>query len=171
TNDAPVAEAKTDSVTEDTVITGVMSASDVDLGDDAELSFSTDSNAEGLTFNADGSYTFDASSYDSLGKGEKLVLEIPVTVTDEHDAMAHTTLTITVTGTNDAPVAEAKTDSVTEDTVITGVVSASDVDLGDDAELVFSTESTAEGLTFNADGSYTFDASSYDSLSKDEKLV
>ncbi|WP_279611109.1 VCBS domain-containing protein, partial [Vibrio gelatinilyticus] len=227
----------------------------------------------GLTFNADGSYTFDASSYDSLGKGEKLVLEIPVTVTDEHDATAQTTLTITVTGTNDAPVAkadsqttnedtvlkesvpeasdidgrvksyelesdlpegkgelvfkpngnytfkpgedfqalepgqsqevsftyvavdndgaksepqtititvtgtndapvaEAKTDSVTEDTVITGAMSATDVDLGDDAELSFSTDSTAEGLTFNADGSYTFDASSYDSLSKGDKLV
>ncbi|MCJ2379012.1 VCBS domain-containing protein, partial [Vibrio sp. ZSDZ34] len=73
-------------VTEDTVITGVVSASDVDLGDGAELVFSTESTAEGLTFNADGSYEFDASSYDSLGKGEKLVLEIPVTVTDEHDA-------------------------------------------------------------------------------------
>ncbi|MCJ2379011.1 hypothetical protein LNL84_19695, partial [Vibrio sp. ZSDZ34] len=72
-----MAEAKTDSVAEDTVITGAMSATDVDLGDDAELSFSTDSTVEGLTFNDDGSYTFDASSYDSLGKGEKLVLEIP----------------------------------------------------------------------------------------------
>ncbi|MCJ2379007.1 Ig-like domain-containing protein, partial [Vibrio sp. ZSDZ34] len=148
TNDAPVAEAKTDSVIEDTVITGAMSATDVDLADNAELTFSTDSTVEGLIFNDDGSYTFDASSYDSLGKDEKLILEIPVTVTDEHDAAAQTTLTITVTGTNDAPVAEAKTDSVTEDTVITGVVSASDVDLGDDAELSFSTDSTAEGLTF-----------------------
>ncbi|MCJ2378977.1 Ig-like domain-containing protein [Vibrio sp. ZSDZ34] len=115
TNDAPVAEAKTDSVIEDTVITGVVSASDVDLGDDAELSFSTDSTAEGLTFNADGSYTFDASSYDSLGKGEKLVLEIPVTVTDEHDAAAQTTLTITVTGTNDAPVATDFSVEVTDE--------------------------------------------------------
>ncbi|MCU8536814.1 Ig-like domain-containing protein, partial [Vibrio vulnificus] len=104
-NDAPVAEAATGAVQEDATITGSISASDVDLGDDASLVFSTDSTVEGLTLNADGSYSFDASSYDSLEAGEKLVLEIPVTVTDDQNATDTTTLTITVTGTNDAPVA------------------------------------------------------------------
>ncbi|POC03012.1 VCBS domain-containing protein [Vibrio vulnificus] len=171
TNDAPVAEAATGAVQEDATITGSISASDVDLGDDASLVFSTDSTVEGLTLNADGSYSFDASSYDSLEAGEKLVLEIPVTVTDDQNATDTTTLTITVTGTNDAPVAEAATGAVQEDATITGSISASDVDLGDDASLVFSTDSTVEGLTLNADGSYSFDASSYDSLEAGEKLV
>ncbi|HAS8111633.1 TPA: hypothetical protein I7722_22855, partial [Vibrio vulnificus] len=98
----------------------------------------------------------------------KLVLEIPVTVTDDQNATDTTTLTITVTGTNDAPVAEAATGAVQEDATITGSISASDVDLGDDASLVFSTDSTVEGLTLNADGSYSFDASSYDSLEAGE---
>ncbi|WP_039556777.1 VCBS domain-containing protein, partial [Vibrio vulnificus] len=108
TNDAPVAEAATGSVQEDATSTGSISASDVDLRDDASLVFSTDSTVEGLTLNADGSYSFDASSYDSLEAGEKLVLEIPVTVTDDQNATDTKTLTINATGTNDAPVAEAR---------------------------------------------------------------
>ncbi|MDP5253310.1 Ig-like domain-containing protein [Vibrio sp. HB161653] len=170
-NDAPVAEAATDTVTEDATISGTISASDVDLADDASLVFTTTSTQEGLTLNSDGSYTFDASSYDSLEAGEELVLTIPVTVTDDQGATDETTLTITVTGTNDAPVAEAATDRVTEDATISGTISASDVDLADGASLVFTTSSTAEGLTLNADGSYTFDASSYDSLEEGEELV
>ncbi|MDW6016807.1 VCBS domain-containing protein [Vibrio plantisponsor] len=171
TNDAPVAEAKVDSVVEDSTITGTLTASDVDLGNGESLVFSTESTVAGLTLNANGSYSFDASSYDSLEKGEKLTLTIPVTVTDEHEASAQTTLTIVVTGTNDAPVAEAKVDSVVEDSTITGTLTASDVDLGNGESLVFSTESTVAGLTLNANGSYSFDASSYDSLEKGEKLT
>ncbi|EAQ63006.1 hypothetical protein MED121_24271, partial [Marinomonas sp. MED121] len=171
TNDAPVAEAATGAVAEDASITGTISASDVDLADDASLVFSTESTVEGLTLNADGSYSFDASSYDSLEAGETQVITIPVTVTDDQNATDTTTLTITVTGTNDAPVAEAATGAVAEDASITGTISASDVDLADDASLVFSTESTVEGLTLNADGSYSFDASSYDSLEAGETQV
>ncbi|WP_193152515.1 Ig-like domain-containing protein [Vibrio navarrensis] len=169
-NDAPVAVAKEDAVQEDATITGTISASDVDLAADASLVFSTDSTVEGLTLNADGSYSFDASSYDSLEAGEELELVIPVTVTDDQGATDTTTLTITVTGTNDAPVAVAKEDAVQEDATITGTISASDVDLAADASLVFSTDSTVEGLTLNADGSYSFDASSYDSLEAGEEL-
>ncbi len=167
-NDGPVAVAQTASVTEDTTIEGTMSASDVDLPEGASLTFSTDSDVEGLTFNADGSYEFDASSYDSLSAGETQTITVPVTVTDETGAEDTTTLTITVTGTNDAPVAVAQTASVTEDTTIEGTMSASDVDLPEGASLTFSTDSQVEGLTFNADGSYEFDASSYDSLSAGE---
>ncbi|MDS1831082.1 Ig-like domain-containing protein, partial [Vibrio vulnificus] len=166
TNDAPTATAATGSVTEDASITGSISAEDVDLPAGASLTFSTTSTAAGLTLNANGTYTFDASSYDSLEAGEKLVLEIPVTVTDDQNATDTTTLTITVTGTNDAPVAEAATGAVQEDASITGSISAEDVDLPAGASLTFSTTSTAAGLTLNANGTYTFDASSYDSLSE-----
>ncbi|WP_154185982.1 VCBS domain-containing protein [Vibrio vulnificus] len=60
-----------------------------------------------------------ASSYDSLKAGEEQVITIPVVVTDDQGATAETTLTITVTGTNDAPTATAATGSVTEDASIT----------------------------------------------------
>ncbi|USP12595.1 VCBS domain-containing protein [Vibrio gazogenes] len=171
TNDAPVAEAVTRSVSEDTTISGNITASDVDLPDDASLTYSTESTVSGLTFNADGSYSFDASGYDALGAGETQEIEVPVTVTDDRGATVTTTLTITITGTNDAPVVEAVTRSVSEDTTISGNITASDVDLPDDASLTYSTESTVAGLTFNADGSYSFDASGYDALGAGEKQV
>ncbi|MBU1295140.1 MAG: retention module-containing protein, partial [Gammaproteobacteria bacterium] len=169
-NQAPIAEAKTDAVTEDASITGIITASDVDQVD-ANLKFTTTSTVAGLTLNSNGVYTFDASSYDNLKEGEELVLEIPVTVTDDNGATDTTTLTITVTGTNDAPIAEAKTDAVTEDASITGTINATDVDLPVGASLTFSTTSTAAGLTLNADGSYSFDASAYDYLKDGEELV
>ncbi|KZM37783.1 hypothetical protein OA92_23890, partial [Marinomonas sp. SBI22] len=140
----------------------------MDLADDASLVFSTSEETAGLTLNANGTYEFDASSYDSLEDGEELVLEIPVTVTDDQGDTDTTTLTITVTGTNDAPVAEAATGAVAEDATITGTISASDVDLADDASLVFSTSEETAGLTLNANGTYEFDASSYDSLEDGE---
>ncbi|WP_261855963.1 VCBS domain-containing protein [Vibrio ruber] len=171
TNDAPVAQAATASVTEDATVSGSITATDVDLPDDATLTFSTDSTVDGLTLNADGSYSFDASGYDALSAGETQVIEVPVTVTDDQGATATTTLTITVTGTNDAPVAQAATASVTEDATITGSVTATDVDLPADASLTFSTDATVDGLTLNADGSYSFDASGYDALSAGETQV
>ncbi|SMR98974.1 VCBS domain-containing protein [Vibrio mangrovi] len=171
TNDAPVAVAKTDALTEGGVTIGMLSASDVDLGENARLVFSTDSTVEGLTLSANGVYTFDASSYDYLSEGQELTLDIPVTVTDDQGATDTTTLTITITGTNDAPVAQAATGSVQEDATISGSITATDVDLPEGASLVFSTESTVAGLTLNADGTYTFDASSYDALSEGETQV
>ncbi|WP_154185972.1 VCBS domain-containing protein [Vibrio vulnificus] len=53
-----------------------ISAEDVDLPAGASLTFSTTSTAAGLTLNADGSYSFDASSYDSLKAGEEQVITI-----------------------------------------------------------------------------------------------
>ncbi|KHF81565.1 hypothetical protein OA15_21915, partial [Vibrio vulnificus] len=86
------ATAATGSVTEDASITGSISAEDVDLPAGASLTFSTTSTAAGLTLNADGSYSFDASSYDSLKAGEEQVITIPVVVTDDQGATAETTL-------------------------------------------------------------------------------
>ncbi|WP_205410552.1 VCBS domain-containing protein, partial [Vibrio spartinae] len=171
TNDAPVAQAATNSVTEDATISGSLTASDVDLPDNASLTYSTDSTVPGLTFNADGTYSFDASGYDQLSAGETQVIEVPVTVTDDHNASSTTTLTITVTGTNDAPEAQAAVGIVAEDASITGSLTATDVDLPDGQNLVFSTESNVTGLTLNADGSYSFDASGYDQLSAGETQV
>ena len=116
TNDAPTATAATEALNEDISVTGQISASDVDLPAGEELEFSTTSTATGLTFNDDGSYSFDASSYDSLSQGETQIITVPVTVTDDQGATATTTLTITITGTNDAPTATAATEaSVDED--------------------------------------------------------
>ncbi|HET7868354.1 MAG TPA: Ig-like domain-containing protein, partial [Burkholderiaceae bacterium] len=160
TNDAPVAQAASFSVAEDAaMLSGSVVATDADAN--ATLSFALNNPAPaGLTFNADGSYSFNAANpaYQSLGVGQSAVLTVPYTVTDDQGATSTANLVITVTGTNDAPVAQAASFSVAEDAaLLTGSVVATDIDAN--ATLSFALNNSAPaGLTFNADGSYSFNA-------------
>jgi uncharacterized delta-60 repeat protein len=168
-NDVPVAVASSNAVLEDATITGSVSATDADAG--AVLTYALVNAAPtGLTFNNDGTYTFDASSYDSLAAGQTQVLDIAFTATDGIDTSTAENLTITITGTNDVPVAVASSNAVLEDATITGSVSATDADTG--AVLTYALVNAAPtGLTFNNDGTYSFDASSYDSLAAGQTQV
>ena len=160
-NHAPVAQDEAVSVFEDQVVDGNVVATDADDG--AIFTYALSGGATGLTFNADGSYSFDASSYDSLAQGALKVLDLSYSVSDgpESDTGA---LTITITGVNDAPEAQDAAASVLEDTAVLGNVVASDAD--DGATLTYALIGEATGLTFNADGSYSFDAGSYDALAQ-----
>jgi len=172
TNDAPVATAKTDVATEGgTTIGGHVMATDLDDGQTATLVYSaTSAVPAGLTFNVDGSYTFDPTvgAYDHLKAGASQDVVVSYKANDGAADSNVQTLTITVTGTNDAPVAAAKTDVATEGgTTISGHVMATDLDDGQTATLVYSaTSAVPSGLTFNANGSYTFDPTvgAYDHL-------
>nr|WP_315981314.1 VCBS domain-containing protein [Aliamphritea spongicola] len=164
TNDAPVAGADiTASVQEgDAVISGQLSATDVDDG--SILTFAVSPGADtpaGFTLDADGNYSFepDAGAYQHLAVGDSQILTIPVTVTDELGATDVQQIQITVTGTNDAPVAGADVYSTVleGDSAISGQLSATDAD--DSASLSFSVTNGASvpaGFTLNADGSYSF---------------
>ena len=78
-----MAQAASNSLFEDASVSGNVGATDADDG--AVLTYAlTGAAPAGLTFHSDGSYTFDASSYDGLAEGEPLVLTIPFTATDEH---------------------------------------------------------------------------------------
>ncbi len=172
-NDAPVSTAATASVAEDATVNGTVVATDADNGETATLTYALTAAAPaGLTFNADGSYSFDASSYDNLADGETLQVTASYKATDAQGAESGAAdLVITITGTNDAPVANAATVSVNEDAVVNGTVSATDADNGETATLSFAlTAAAPAGLTFNPDGSYSFDASSYDNLAAGETL-
>ncbi|MCE4073632.1 MULTISPECIES: VCBS domain-containing protein, partial [Pseudomonas] len=159
TNDAPRADAATAAAVEDQASKGQLTATDVDDG--AKLSFSVSGNPPaGFTLKTDGSWTFDGKNpaYQSLAEGETKDIVVKYIVTDEHGATDTQTLTITVTGTNDAPIAYADTATTEENTVLQGQVpAATDVD-GTIASYQL-TSDIAQGkgsLTFNADGSYTF---------------
>ncbi|HFQ5374997.1 TPA: Ig-like domain-containing protein, partial [Vibrio vulnificus] len=172
-NAVPVAKDATTTTEENTVLEGnVPAADDVD---GTVVSYSLgDTVSEGsLTFNANGSYTFTpGSDFDDLPAGDSREVTFTYSAIDNNGGVSEPkTITITVTGTNDAPTATAATGSVTEDASITGSISAEDVDLPAGASLTFSTTSTAAGLTLNANGTYTFDASSYDSLSEGQTQV
>ncbi|NLQ19225.1 hypothetical protein HGG82_16740, partial [Marinomonas sp. M1K-6] len=102
-NDAPTATAETVAVIEDGSVSGTIATDDIDGNVVSVVVSEGSTTPEGLTLNADGSYTFDASSYDSLAADETLEIVVPVTVTDNNGATTTTNLTITVTGSNDAP--------------------------------------------------------------------
>lgn len=162
-NDAPVAQLVTAAATEDAgVITGSVGSSDVDLPETA-ASYALDAAVAGLSLDTDGSYSFDPShaAYQHLADGETLDVVASYTVTDDQGATGSATLTITVTGTNDAPVVVAATAAAVEDgPVVTGQLtdSTSDVDLAEPG-LSFQLDSEVAGLTLAADGSYSFDPS------------
>ena len=64
------------------------------------------SNGGTFTINADGSYAFDpGTAFDDLAVGETRDTAVSYPVADGQGGTATTTLTITVTGANDTPVA------------------------------------------------------------------
>ena len=161
-NDLPVASDASETVNEDDVgFNGSVSATDID-GTIASYQLVGQA-PTGLVFNSDGTYSFDASSYDSIADGDTQVVTATFRATDDQGGVsASRTLSITITGSNDAPVVSATNFSINEDASVSGTVSGSDVD--GDVESYQLVGEGPEGLTFNSDGSYTFDASSYDSL-------
>ncbi|MBE8576463.1 VCBS domain-containing protein, partial [Vibrio sp. OPT18] len=103
----------------------------------------------------DGSYSFDPNhaSYEHLGEGEHQQLQIPVTVTDLHQAQVTQLLTIDIEGLNDRPVVSTVNIKVHEDdATVHGQVSATDVDTSD--TLTFSTASSVDGFILHSDGRY-----------------
>ncbi|HSI54808.1 MAG TPA: VCBS domain-containing protein, partial [Ramlibacter sp.] len=103
-NDVPVADdASADASEGGAVITGTVTSSDLDAYNTATYAVPGTVPA-GLTFNADGSWSFDPTdgAYDSLAEGEEQVLVVPYTVTDDQNTSDTGELVITVTGTNDA---------------------------------------------------------------------
>ena len=149
---------------EDAIVTGSVAANDGDPddGETATLTYALDAPVAGLTLNPDGSYSFDAAdaAYQHLAAGATEEVVASYTVTDAQGATGTASLTITVTGTNDAPVAVGDTDAVDEDGIITGSVAANDGDLddGEAATLSYALDAPVAGLTLNPDGSYSFDA-------------
>ena len=170
TNDTPVASAAIASVIEDTQITtaGTLPPPrDIDIRD--SVSFVPQPLSAGtygtLTLAADGTYTYTLNNslpaVQSLGAGETLTDTLSYGVVDNHGAIGKGTLTVTISGTNDAPTATAAAASVTEDLALTatGVLPPPrDVDIHD--TLSFLPKAAEPGLygtlTLRADGSYTY---------------
>ncbi|MEY3703095.1 MAG: Hemolysin, chromosomal, partial [Pseudomonadota bacterium] len=113
-----VADARLDVASGDTV-SGQLSATDPDS---TQLTFAlTDGAPSGLTLNPNGSYSFTLAEFGSLAAGETRTFVAPYSVTDESGNVTTASFTITVTGTNDAPVATFTTaQPVNEDASLTG---------------------------------------------------
>jgi len=109
-----------------------------------------------LVLNTAGAWTFTASSaFDSLNVGDSINEVFNVTTVDG----TPTTISVTINGTNDNPVAAADTQTTDEDTVLTATVPAgSDIDDTIDPNGFALVTNVAEGaLIFNPNGTYSFD--------------
>src|SRR4029079_4968155 len=160
-NDAPVAVAISGSASEDGP-TATLSAnySDVDTSDTHSFSVNTSGTLGSVVNNGDGNFTYSPNGqFEHLAAGETATDTFSYAVTDNHGASSTQTATVTITGQNDAPIAVADSNAATEDTTISGSVASNDSDVDDGTVLSYSLNTPVAGLTLNADGSYSFDAS------------
>ena len=163
TNDAPVITSgvQAGAVVEDGVLTasGQITSSDVDNGATATYtgnaigaygSFAIDAASGAWT------YVLDNAAHQNLAAGEVHTESFTATVTDDQGATATQLVTLTITGTNDAPVITSgvQAGAVQEDVTLTtiGQITSSDVDNGATA--------TYTGNAIGAYGSFAIDAAS-----------
>ena len=121
------------------------------------------------TISDNGSWSFDPAhaAYDSLADGEVQKINVTYQVADTDGLTGENSFVITLTGTNDDPVATFTTaQTATEDDKslpLYGQLPASD----DNGALSYALSATAtpiDGLTINSDGSWSFDAAANNTL-------
>ncbi|HAT86524.1 MAG TPA: hypothetical protein DCS30_11620 [Rhizobiales bacterium] len=133
-NEAVTASDDSETVTENGTLSSNASATDLD-GDSLTYSLNGQPSEGAVTMNADGSYSFNpGSDFDDLAVGESRTVTFDYTADDGKGSSDTGTITVQVTGTNDAPTAVALNDSnVTENVSgdVVGVLSTTDVDSSD----------------------------------------
>jgi VCBS repeat-containing protein len=181
-NDAPVAVGDTGSTDQDSVLNGTgLLDNDTDAdGDTLAVVGETLTTAGGatVTINADGSYSYDPNgAFDYLGVGESVEDTFEYTVSDGKGGTDTATVTITVTGLNDTPVAGDDAGSTDKDTVLNGtglLGNDTDVDTSNILTVTGETLTTGQGaaVTINADGSFSYDPNGqFDSLAEGESAT
>ncbi|GAB5389127.1 MAG: hypothetical protein Alpg2KO_20950 [Alphaproteobacteria bacterium] len=151
-NDAPVAVADTAAGNEDTQITGNVLGNDTDADeDDLSVTLVTGPDHGILTLNADGSFGYTpVTDYSGTDTFTYRVSDGSATDT--------ATVTLTITATNDAPIARSDARTLLEDGgPLNSRVDLNDTDAeGDDLTFSLVSEQGDGTLAFNADGSFTF---------------
>ncbi len=161
-NDAPTANPDTASTGENATVTVNVLANDTDVDNGAVLTVISASApmGQGSASVVGNQVQFNpGTDFDYLDTGESANVVVSYTIEDEHGATSSSTVTITVNGANDAPVANDDTASTTEDASVSGNVLANDTDV-DGETLTVTNPGTYVGaygtLTLAADGSYTY---------------
>jgi VCBS repeat-containing protein len=161
-NDAPVANPDVAATGENSSVTVNVLANDTDVDNGAVLTVTAASApaGQGSASVVANQVVFDpGTDFDYLDDGESAQVVVSYTISDEHGATSSSTVTITVNGANDAPVANDDTASTTEDAAVAGNVLANDTDV-DGEPLIVANPGVYVGaygtLTLNADGSYSY---------------
>ncbi|MCF6812617.1 Ig-like domain-containing protein, partial [Thiotrichales bacterium 19S9-12] len=157
TNDAPVANADTATTSENASITIDALANDTDLdASDNLIILSAD-----IPTNDDGSVSIEnnqlvfnpGTDFDSLAVGESREVTIHYTIDDGNGGSDNATITVTVTGTNDGPVANTDTATTSENASITIDALANDTDLDASDNLII----LSADIPTNDDGSVSIE--------------
>ena len=110
-----------------------------------------------FTIASDGTASFDPNGeFETLAPGESVDVTLTYSVEDANGAQVSSTITITVTGVNDAPDAVDDTAVTDEDTPVTIPVLDNDSDPEDDPLTVVAADSPDGSVVINADGTVTF---------------
>jgi VCBS repeat-containing protein len=145
-NDGPVAEADTGSTSERSTVLIDVLANDTDVDDGHVLFLDSVSAEAGSVTIEDNQLLFDpGSDFDFLEVGRSIDVAIDYIVVDEFGWYSEATLTVTVTGTNDAPVAVPDEVTSSENQVLVIDVLENDVDLDPDHTLFLMSASVLEG--------------------------
>ncbi|WP_081397608.1 retention module-containing protein, partial [Achromobacter xylosoxidans] len=192
TNDEPELSGKADgAVAEDgtTIATGKLDVTDVDTSD--THTWTVSNNGDGqygkFTVDANGNWKYEldntSDKVQALKEGEKVTDTITVTVDDGHGGTATKTITVDITGTNDAAVITPSKPgddkgTVQEDTTLTasGKLDVADPDAG---EAVFRPQTDFQGkygtFSIDANGNWSFkldnDAKAIQQLGAKEHLA
>ncbi|MEQ8798063.1 MAG: Ig-like domain-containing protein [Salinisphaeraceae bacterium] len=165
-NDPPVATNDQIVAAEDAnAVSGNVLNNDSDIDGDALTAAAIGAPVAGLTINSDGSYVFNPAdpAYQDLNVGQTRTVTQDYEVSDGNGGTDTGSVVITLTGTNDTPVAVDDSDSATEGgPVVNGSVAGNDNDVDNGATLSYAAaagQAAVPGLTFSSDGSYSFDPS------------
>ena len=178
-NAAPVANGDTGGTDEDTLLVvpplGVMTNdTDVDARDVIGTTVTVTSfdavsvMGAAVVVSADGSYTYDptgATAIQALDDGDTTDDTFTYTITDLLGATSVGTVTITLTGINDDPVAADDSDTTDEDTLLSGSVVGNDSDADEDdvlgttvtVTLFDATSALGAMVLVNPDGTFDYD--------------
>ncbi|WP_413698871.1 VCBS domain-containing protein [Psychromonas sp. KJ10-10] len=135
TNDAPiVAVTNLNTIEDGASVVGNATFADVDLTDDHTFSVSPMFVGQGTVSidSGNGQYTYSpGSDFQSLALGATTDVSFDVTIDDGNGGVDTETVTVTITGTNDAPILTVSDLATDEETSVSGTPSFTDIDLGD----------------------------------------
>jgi VCBS repeat-containing protein len=162
-NDGPVAVADKASVSEDGVVVVDVLANDtdVDAGDTKTLVSVNTSGTVGSVSIVDGKVSYNpGAAFQSLGAGATATDTFSYTMKDSAGVTSTATVTMTINGVNDGPVAVADSGAATEDgkaVVIDVLANDTDVDAGDTKTLVSVNTAGTTGSVSIVDGKVSYD--------------
>jgi VCBS repeat-containing protein len=147
-NDAPVASADSATTGENAAVLIDVLANDTDIDNGAVLTVTAASApaGQGVATIVGNQVRYDpGSDFDHLAVGQTAAVLVTYTISDEFGATASSTVSITVTGANDGPVANPDSATTAENTAILIDVLANDSDPDGGATLMVIAASTPSG--------------------------